>query len=206
MGDSLIYGYGDADGGGWVERLRRQWMRPDSPGHILYNLGIRGDGVQQVSYRLETEFRNRGELRHRVPDMMILAVGMNDSARLGRPYGRNFTDAELFQTELDQLLRRAQSLCQVVFVGMTPVDESKMPFSNFLYYNHADQQHYRDLTQMICHRYGIPYLDILQLWLGRGETWWRSHLGNDGLHPNALGYQALLHDFLTWNAVSEWVR
>ncbi|PAX52330.1 SGNH/GDSL hydrolase family protein, partial [Brunnivagina elsteri] len=43
LGDSLIYGFGDPDGGGWVERLRRLWMLPDSPGHVVYNLGVRGD-------------------------------------------------------------------------------------------------------------------------------------------------------------------
>ncbi|NEO08907.1 MAG: G-D-S-L family lipolytic protein, partial [Moorea sp. SIO3I8] len=53
LGDSLIYGFGDPEGGGWVERLRRQWMLPDSPGHVLYNLGVRGDGVTQVHKRLE---------------------------------------------------------------------------------------------------------------------------------------------------------
>ncbi len=205
IGDSLIYGYGDPEGGGWVDRLRRRWMMPDSPGHILYNLGIRGDGVSHVSKRLEAEFLNRGELRHRVPDMMILSVGMNDSARLGRPYGRNMTETEQFQAELDHLLQRAKHLCQVVFVGMTPVDEAKMPFSNFLYYSHADQQHYSGLIQAACHRHGILYLDVLNLWLARGESWWRSRLSEDGLHPNPAGYQALLHDFLAWDAVSNWV-
>jgi lysophospholipase L1-like esterase len=57
LGDSIIYGFGDPEGGGWVERLRRQWMLPDSPGHVLYNLGVRGDGVKQVQERVEQEFR-----------------------------------------------------------------------------------------------------------------------------------------------------
>src|SRR6476469_5837958 len=89
LGDSIVYGFGDPEGGGWVERLRRRWMSPDSPGHILYNLGVRGDGVKQVSQRLENEFRHRGELRNRVPDAIILSVGVNDSARLRRPNGNN---------------------------------------------------------------------------------------------------------------------
>ncbi|WP_438822824.1 hypothetical protein [Planktothrix pseudagardhii] len=45
LGDSLIYGFGDPVGGGWVERLRRLWMSPNHPGHALYNLGVRGNGV-----------------------------------------------------------------------------------------------------------------------------------------------------------------
>jgi lysophospholipase L1-like esterase len=99
LGDSLIYGFGDPEGGGWVERLRRQYMLPDSSGHVLYNLGVRGDGVKQVEERLEHEFRRRGELRNRVPDTIILSVGVNDSARVGRPTGRNYTDFDSFQIE-----------------------------------------------------------------------------------------------------------
>ena len=74
IGDSIVYGFGDFEGGGWVERLRRNWMMPDSPGHVIYNLGVRGDGVLQVSQRLEQEFRNRGELRNRVPDAIALSL------------------------------------------------------------------------------------------------------------------------------------
>lgn len=47
IGDSLVYGYGDKEGGGWVERLRRHWMNSPQD-HVLYNLGIRGDRTSQV--------------------------------------------------------------------------------------------------------------------------------------------------------------
>ena len=56
FGDSLIYGFGDGVGGGWVERLRRQWMLSESAGHVLYNLGVRGDRTYQVAQRLKTSF------------------------------------------------------------------------------------------------------------------------------------------------------
>ncbi|MBF2000231.1 MAG: G-D-S-L family lipolytic protein [Synechococcales cyanobacterium M58_A2018_015] len=206
LGDSLIYGFGDPEGGGWVERLRRRWMAPDSPAHALYNLGVRGDRVQQVAQRLESEFRHRGELRHRVPDWIILSVGMNDSARLGRLTGKNFTDFDDFQADLDSLLAEAQQLCSVVFVGMTPVNEDKMPFSNCLYYNHADQYRYKEATRQLCQAQDIPYLDIFDLWLARGESWWRSRISQDGLHPNSAGYASLLQDFLQWEAVQSWVQ
>lgn len=203
LGDSIIYGFGDPAGGGWVERLRRQWMEPDSPGHALYNLGIRGDGTQQVARRLEAEFRYRGELRNRVPDLMILSVGVNDSARLTRPEGRNYLDFEQFQLEMANLLDRACQLCAVLFVGMVPVDETKMPFLDCFYYNHADQYRYKEATQQICQARQIPYLDVFSQWTDRGDLWWRSRLSPDGLHPNVLGYQALLEDVLGWSAFQE---
>ncbi|HEY9656927.1 MAG TPA: GDSL-type esterase/lipase family protein [Allocoleopsis sp.] len=204
LGDSLIYGYGDPDGGGWVDRLRRSWMAPDSHGHVLYNLGVRGDRVQQVARRLEHEFRHRGELRHRVPDGIIFSVGVNDSARLGRPDGRNFTDFQEFQADLANLLDRAQQLCQVFFVGMAPVDEQKMPFSGCLYYNHADQQRYKEATRFACLERRIPYLDIFDRWLAEGDSIWQSRLTADGLHPNSAGYTALLQEVLAWEPLQQW--
>ncbi|MGF1482068.1 MAG: GDSL-type esterase/lipase family protein [Cyanophyceae cyanobacterium] len=203
LGDSLIYGYGDPVGGGWVERLRRQWLCPDSPGHVLYNLGIRGNRVAQVSQRLEQEFCQRGELRNRVPDAIILSVGVNDSARLRHPDGRPFTNFTDFQTQLASLLDRAARLCPVLFVGMTPIDEAKMPFLECLYYSHRDQYRYKEATRLACQDQKIPYLDIFDLWRQRGEAWWQGHLTSDGLHPNAQGYQALLQDILHWQPMSQ---
>ncbi|MGF1515372.1 MAG: GDSL-type esterase/lipase family protein [Elainellaceae cyanobacterium] len=199
LGDSLIYGYGDPDGGGWVERLRRQWMQMDSAGHVMYNLGVRGDGVQQVMHRLEGEFRCRGELRHRVPDCIILSVGVNDSCRVGRAGGRAFTPFDRFQQDISDLIHQAQQLCPVLFVGMTPVDEAAMPFADCLYYAQADQHQYNDAVRQACAARGISHLDLFNRWLSRGELWWRSRLSSDGLHPNALGYEALLQDVLAWD-------
>lgn len=203
LGDSLVYGFGDPEGGGWVERLRRRWMLPDSPGHVLYNLGVRGDGVEQVAQRLENEFRHRGELKNRVPDAIILSVGVNDSPRLQRPTGRNYTNFEVFETQLSNLLERAQQLCPVLFVGMVPVDEAKMPFLNCLYYTHPDQYRYKEATRLACQARQIPYLDIFDLWTARGADWCHSRLSQDGLHPNVAGYQALLQDILSWEAVQQ---
>lgn len=201
LGDSLVYGFGDSEGGGWVERLRRQWMSSEQPGHVLYNLGIRGDRVVQVSERLEQEFRNRGELRNRLPDRIILSVGVNDSARLRSFDGKNYTQLNEFKTEIFQLLLRSRQLCPVLFVGMTPVDETKMPFLDCFYFNHQDQYRYKEATKLACQQLEIPYLDIFELWMARGENWVRSQLSIDGLHPNSQGYQNLLQDVVSWEAM-----
>lgn len=202
LGDSLVYGYGDPVGGGWVERLRRRWMAQEK-GHVLYNLGVRGDRTHQVAERLEGEYRYRGELRNRVPDVIILSVGVNDSARLRRPNGRLFTDFETYQQEIENLLDKAQQLCPVYFVGMVPVDEEKMPFIDCFYFNHFDQYRYKEVTKKACQSRHIPYLDIFDLWLGRGEDYVKSRLINDGLHPNVKGYESLYNDILNWQGLQQ---
>ena len=201
LGDSLIYGFGDFVGGGWVERLRREWMSPQGAGHVLYNLGVRGDRTEQVTIRLEQEFNCRGELRNRVPDLILLSVGVNDSARLGKSTGKLFTDFNSFRQQMAHLLDTAQNLCPVLFIGMTPIDESKMPFMDCLYYNHLDQYRYKEATLQACQERGIPYLDIFDLWLSRGTDWIDTQLGEDGLHPNVSGYQTLYADIMAWNSI-----
>lgn len=203
IGDSLVYGFGDPEGGGWVERLRRQWLQPESPGHAIYNLGIRADTTQRVVGRLVQEFETRGEFRNRVPDLMFLSVGLNDTSRVGKPDGRPFTEFACFQAQMQELLATAKALCPVMFIGMTPVLEERMPFAEILYYNHRDQQRYKDFTQRTCQQLDIPYLDVYDLWLQRGEIWWRSRISTDGLHPNVLGYRSLLDDIMAWPAFQD---
>lgn len=198
VGDSLIYGYGDSEGGGWVERLRRESLDPQQPGPIVYNLGVRGDGVTQVAKRLEREFCDRGELRHRTPDLLLLSFGVNDSARTCRPDGRPVTDRAQFIQTLDRLLLQSQRLCPVLFVGMVPVNESAMPFANVLYFSRAEQRYYNQAARQLCEAHQIPYLDLFEQWSQESEAWVHDRLCVDGIHPNSLGYRTILETVRSW--------
>ena len=133
MGDSGAYGWGDPDQGGWCERLRRDWMGlPDGP--VIYNLGVRGDGLERVAARLGQEVAARGELRRQRPQGILLSVGLNDTARVGRPDGRPQLAPEAFLFGLQQLLREAQTLAPVLVLGLSPVLEEAMPFAEVLWY------------------------------------------------------------------------
>jgi lysophospholipase L1-like esterase len=168
---------------------------------ILYNLGIRGDQTKHLLHRLEYEYSLRGELRNQYPEAIILSVGINDSPRLGRPTGKLFTPKEEFQQQMQTLLEVAMRLSQVFFVGMTPVNQEKMPFLDCLYYNHSDQYYYKEITRQACLEREIPYLDIFETWHSRGEDWLRSKLCADGLHPNTDGHQAILEEVVNWEPI-----
>ena len=105
LGDSGVYGWGDPDEGGWCERLRRHWMGlPGGP--VLYGLGVRGDGLERVRARLHQEVSGRGELRRQLPQGILLAVGLNDTARVGRPDGRPQLDPDAFCSAFRSCLLR----------------------------------------------------------------------------------------------------
>jgi lysophospholipase L1-like esterase len=201
LGDSLTYGYGDWEQGGWVDRLKRYWMRPNEdglPNPILYNLGVRGDTIRQTHQRLEFEFRQRGELRNQLPQLLLLSFGVNDSARLGKPDGRHMVPFAEFQSHLVPMLDDAKALSSVLFLGMVPVNESKMPFMDAFFFTQEDQYLYKEVTRLACQERGIPYLDIFEIWRQRGQGWINARLMADGLHPNPLGYESLFEDIQAW--------
>ena len=86
---------------------------------------------------------------------------------------------------------------------MVPVDEAKMPFIDCFYFNHFDQYRYKEVTKKACQSRNIPYLDIFDLWLGRGEKYVKSRLIDDGLHPNVKGYESLYEDILNWQVLQQ---
>lgn len=203
LGDSGVYGWGDPEEGGWCERLRRHWMAlPDGP--VLYPLGVRGDGLERVAARLEREVHCRGELRRQIPQGILLAVGLNDCARVGRPDGRPQLDAEGFLFGLQQLLLQAQRLAPVLVLGLTPVDESVMPYAEVLWYELDQVRRYEGLLEEACLEADVPFLPLLNSLLD--DPAWPGWLGPDGVHLNGDGHRQVYERVRHWPALLRWAE
>ena len=201
LGDSGVYGWGDPDEGGWCERLRRHWMGLPS-GPVLYPLGVRGDGLERVAARLEQEVHCRGELRRQLPHGILLAVGLNDSARVGRPDGRHQLDAEGFLFGLQQLLHQARRSAPVLVLGLTPVDEAAMPYAEVLWYGLDQVRRYERLLEEACLEADVPFLPLLESLLS--DPTWPQWLGPDGLHLNSEGHRQVYERVRQWPALLQW--
>ena len=201
LGDSGVYGWGDPEEGGWCERLRRHWMAlPDGP--VLYPLGVRGDGLVRVAARLEREGHCRGELRRQIPQGILLAVGLNDSARVGRPDGRPQLDAEGFLFGLQQLLLQARRIAPVLVLGLTPVDEAVMPYADVLWYGLDQVRRYEGLLEEACLEADVPFLPLLNSLLD--DPAWPGWLGTDGVHLNSDGHRQVYERVRHWPALLRW--
>ena len=201
LGDSGVYGWGDPEEGGWCERLRRHWMAlPDGP--VLYPLGVRGDGLERVAARLEREVLCRGELRRQIPQGILLAVGLNDSARVGRPDGRPQLDAEGFLFGLQQLLLQARRMAPVLVLGLTPVDEAVMPYAEVLWYGLDQVRRYEGLLEEACLEADVPFLPLLNSLLD--DPAWPGWLGPDGVHLNGDGHRQVYERVRYWPALLRW--
>lgn len=72
FGDSIVWGEGDPVGGGWVSRLKRYYEEHNC-GVSVYNLGIDADTSEWLLSRIESETLARE------PDIVVIAIGINDS-------------------------------------------------------------------------------------------------------------------------------
>jgi len=201
IGDSGAYGWGDPDQGGWCERLRRHWMGlPDGP--VIYNLGVRGDGLERVAARLGQEVGARGELRRQRPQGILLSVGLNDTARVGRRDGRPQLAPEAFLFGLQQLLREAQELAPVLVLGLSPVLEEAMPFAEVLWYSLEAARRYESLLEEACLEADVPFLPLLGRFLD--DPRWGQCLEPDGIHLNGEGHRRIHQALASWPALLEW--
>ena len=198
IGDSGVYGWGDIEGGGWTERLRKQWMQiPEAP--IVYSLGIRGDGLENVAKRWKQEWIHRGELRRKTPDALLLSIGLNDAARIGRKDGRPQLSADAFKFGLGRLLREIKDKTKVMMMGLTPVNEKVMPFADCLWYSNKDCYLYERQIEETCLNLDIPFLPIIKEMMS--NQYWLSYLGPDGIHLNSKGHKWIFDKAMQWKSL-----
>ena len=201
FGDSGVVGWGDREGGGWCERLRRHWMGlPDAP--LIYGLGVRGDGLESVSRRWEQEWSCRGELRRQQPEAVMVSVGLNDTARVGRCDGRQPLDAQAFRFGFEQLLRSIQPRATVFVLGLTPVDEQAMPFAECLWYGNRDVAVHEAQIEEACLEVDVPFLSLHAAM--QAEPEWLRWLEPDGIHLNAMGHAWIEQRLRFWTALQRW--
>jgi lysophospholipase L1-like esterase len=171
-------------------------------GPVLYPLGVRGDGLERVAARLRSEVSCRGELRRQHPQGVLLAMGLNDSARVGRVDGRPQLDADGFLFGLQQLLIQAKTLAPVLVVGLTPVDEAVMPYADVLWYQLEQVRRYEALLEEACLEADVPFLPLLNGLLQ--DPAWLQWLCSDGIHLNNEGHRQVYERVRHWPALLEW--
>lgn len=191
FGDSVAYGAWDA-AGGWVQRLKGDLdatMQADPKiDNLLYNLSFSGSTTDMLLKRVDSEIRNR--LIEGEPMAVVFAMGINDSAFF-TDRNENWVNRKRFAENLRSLLKIARRYTQhVIFVGLTPVDESKtapIPWVEFMNYRNEYVREYDAEIRRMCKENGIPFMDLLGA-LSKTDY---GPLLDDGVHPNARGHKRI---------------
>jgi lysophospholipase L1-like esterase len=187
IGDSNTYGHGEIFGG-WPKRLggllEQQGFQVDG----IFNLGIGGNKTAEVTHRL-------GEALVRFPELLIVAVGVNDARSwVDAPGLRPETSEEGYKLDAARLVAAAKKICPRVLVLIPfEVDEQKIAATivDGARWEEAVVYRYSRILVEACQAADVPYLDLHTELPQAVAPKKVSDLLGDGLHPGAEGYQAI---------------
>jgi len=173
-------GFVDPEGGGWVTRLRNHFesegLRVDQDTDV-YNLSISGDNTDDLTKHFAVE------MEAREPDMVIFAIGINDS-QFVLSEQKNRVSLEKFRENLSRMIEDTKNFkCKVYLVGLTRVDEQKtspIPWNTDKEYKNEYIAKYDDVLVELSDKFEGTYIDVSRLLEGADLE--------DGLHPNSNGH------------------
>ena len=201
IGDSSVYGWGDSEGGGWCERLRKDWSKlNNSP--VIYTLGVRGDGIEKVALRWQNEWSSRGETRRNKPKAILLSVGLNDTASIGQINGRHQLEIDGFEYGFERLISDIKAQTEIFVIGLSPIDESKMPFAGCLWYSNHFCNSYEKRMEAVCLNQNVPFLATFKdMFTDKRRINW---ISDDGIHLNSQGHLWLYQRLRSWEILNKW--
>ena len=174
-GDSITYGAGDSEALGWVGRLRKSLETKDGIG--VYNFGVCGDTTDDLLKRFSVE---ADAIK---PNIIVFAIGINDSKYPAGETG-NKIPLEQYMQNMQTLLKLARNYTDKIYiVGATRVDEALIRDSGTRFVNDMIQS-YNGFLKEFSKSENLTYVDVFDTLDVDTDL-------DDGLHPNALGYEKL---------------
>jgi lysophospholipase L1-like esterase len=144
--------------------------------------GISGNTIRDILARLDADV-----LAH-TPDLVVLAVGINDSRHHPSLGGVKEVPLADYAKGLEKFAELTDGVA-VIVVGLTPIDDARTsPIEEDLVYTHQASLDYDASLREFADKYGFPYIPITPLFESRGGA---VELTNDGLHPTPAGHQLI---------------
>lgn len=180
----------------WVTRLRN-FINKNEEKYYIFNLGIVGDTTKGLLERIENECKVR------VPTIIIVRIGVNDSK-----YNNKIKDSvETPITEFEDNIKKIIKICKnyankIIFIGNIAVNESKTtPTIDIEYFKNKNIKKYDIVIKNICKKENVFFLNLFDKWI---KIDYKKLLLKDGIHPNSEGHQKIfedLKDFLIKNKI-----
>ncbi len=179
FGDSIAFGAYDEEAGGWVNRLRN-YLEGKIDDINVYNLSIPGDTTEELLKRTEMEAKSRQ------PDMIIFAIGVNDSEIIRSEKTELVPPAE-FLENLEKLLVIAKKFTKkIIFVGLTSVDEAltnPVDWNMEAVYTNQNIKKYDVMLERFCENNKLKFIPLNNI-IKIEDLF-------DGVHPNSAGHQKI---------------
>ncbi|EFL14805.1 GDSL-type esterase/lipase family protein [Streptomyces sp. C] len=177
VGDSIAYGRCDPQGG-WAGRLAAAHIAENEAANRVFNLAIPGTTLAAVSEQTPSL------LAPRLPDTILLAAGINDSAvSLAAPAADGLED---ITASLDALSAAAHAHnARLVVLGPVWLDEERTGDYEGLRFTQERALALRQSLRTWC---ADNHVDFVDMWEPLRD---RAGLFTDGIHPSGEGHEVL---------------
>lgn len=171
FGDSIVYGIGDNEKGGWVNRLRLKLEERNDYYYDIYNLGIPDDTSKDLLKRYKKEIKARfyqGELA------IIFSIGANDSSQTN-------ISIKQFKKNIKKLIRYTKKKTnKVLFISLPKATNSEIEGRKGIIakINNDKIKKFNFAIKEVCEQEKTDFLSLKQ----KIELY-------DTVHPNSNGYE-----------------
>ncbi|PIZ31248.1 MAG: hypothetical protein COY40_02620, partial [Alphaproteobacteria bacterium CG_4_10_14_0_8_um_filter_53_9] len=151
------------------------------------NLAQSGDRICDVYHRLCSEALTRE------PDILVIAIGVNDIIRWQREDGPTDMSPQARHEWWHRTLGIAKkNVEKVLIVGLTPNVEERQPCTGYdgvtpMWNLNKDTVAYNADIKAWAQEFGYPFLDVMDDWMARDYD----ALMHDATHPNGAGHEVL---------------
>lgn len=169
FGDSIAFGMNDIKGG-YVNRLKKDFE--------MINKSIPGETSTGILKRIKKNLENLS------PDIIIIAIGANDSTFV---FKKNRVPLIDFKKNYEEIIKISKEYSnKIICLGITCVDEAKMnprTFRRYVSSTNFTIEKYNLAIKEIAKEEKIVYIHLQDLLKNEDLS--------DGLHPNSTGHEKM---------------
>lgn len=174
-GDSITYGKCDSEALGWVGRIRKSYPIGEN-GHV-YNRGIGGDTSEDLLKRFALEVESIE------PEVIVFAIGINDS-KYPAGESENLVPIEKFKENMRSLVKQAKEHTVKIYIVSCTSVEPDLQRSSGTRFTNERIAIYNSFLKELAEREKLQFIDVSNVLDTSTDL-------QDGLHPNASGYEKL---------------
>lgn len=195
FGSSITWGAWDKEGG-WAQRLKSfcdsKAIDTNFDNYTaVYCLGVSGDKTTDLLERFDTEVKARIDEGEKT--LILIEIGINDSRFVLEENQHRVSPEEYRQNLLKLIEKSKHHGADLVFVGLTPVDDSKVDPTTWTpgkSYRLEFVKQYEEILKEVAKEQNSPFIEIMSTFM-EGDY---KGLFVDGLHPNSAGHQIMYEE------------
>lgn len=171
FGDSIVYGLGDTECFGWLNRLRKKDEKLLK--EFFLNLSIPGQSSSEIVERFEFELKRR--FNYDDEFKIFFSFGIKDALKL--EYDKTYL--KIFEHNIIELIKIAKNYTtNIHFLGLLNVNETIR-----VDYKRENIDTINECLESLCHKYSINFINMFDVINIKDLC--------DGLHPNELGHEKI---------------